>query len=119
MTCNLSPGLVLCSTLYMMIVMAASHCAPARGDSVDLLRPEAMNAFRSKTFNKEAIEDDAERLFATEPKIFDFGDILGPGIDDFEVGRFEGLESVQLRWVRSDWFELRPSDTNAFGVCSC
>ena len=39
---------------------------------------------------------------------------LGPDYDDFEVGRFEFLESIRLRWVEPNWFEFLPSADEPF-----
>jgi hypothetical protein len=40
---------------------------------------------------------------------FDSKAFLSHDYDDFEVGRFESLDLLNLRWIEPDWFEYMPS----------
>ncbi len=37
-----------------------------------------------------------------------------PGYDAYESGRFEGLDSLRLKWAGSDWFQVLPDKEEPF-----
>ena len=51
---------------------------------------------------------------STIPELEALG-LLGPSYSDFRVGRFHGLDEINLRWVSQDWFEYIPNRSNLFG----